>query len=335
MKNLDFRTILIESKGITLVALVISIIVLLILSTVSINLIINNGILDKAKLAVDKYSEGEELEQIQLAVLSAQMNKRLTTESLNTELQKIFNNDNVVTEISDYYFYKASKSYRIYKDGKVEEGALIPDEFQQVEYIESSGTQWIDTGFKPTINTKIRSILSSKNMGKAINIAYYGARTSPEDSTSFSLINYKVTSKLRFDRGTFHSSGNSNAVYQNTFYEIIQDKNENYINGIKISESNGTFNNVNYNLFIFGINECGSYLSNNVWSQDMISLKLFQIYDNAEIIRDYIPCHSTTTVTNVDGVQVPANTKGLYDLIEGKFYTNQGSGDDFIAGPDV
>ena len=39
--------------------LVISIIVLLILATVSINLIINNGILDKAKLAVDKYSEGE------------------------------------------------------------------------------------------------------------------------------------------------------------------------------------------------------------------------------------------------------------------------------------
>lgn len=47
-----------EAKiGITLVALVISIIVLLILATVSISLVINNGILDKAKYAVNKYSD--------------------------------------------------------------------------------------------------------------------------------------------------------------------------------------------------------------------------------------------------------------------------------------
>ena len=31
----------------------------------------------------------------------------------------------------------------------------LPSEFQEVEYIESSGTQYIDTGFLPTINTKI------------------------------------------------------------------------------------------------------------------------------------------------------------------------------------
>ena len=107
-----------------MVALVISIIVLLILATVSINLIINNGILDKAKSAVDKYSEGEEFEQIQLAVLSAQMNNKLTTESLNAELQRIFNNDKEATEYSDYFLYKTNKNYRIYKDGKVEEGLL-------------------------------------------------------------------------------------------------------------------------------------------------------------------------------------------------------------------
>ena len=56
-----------EIPGITLVALIITIIILLILATVSINLIINNEILDKAKSAIDKYSEGEIEEQIKIA----------------------------------------------------------------------------------------------------------------------------------------------------------------------------------------------------------------------------------------------------------------------------
>ena len=37
----------------------------------------------------------------------------------------------------------------------------------------------------------------------------------------------------------------------------------------------------------------------------------------------------------IEGVEVPADTKGLYDTVEGKFYTNKGSGDDFIAGPEL
>ena len=67
------------------------------------------------------------------------------------------------------------------------------------------------------------------------------------------------------------------------------------------------------------------------------TIKVFsnKIWINNNLIRDYIPCYSITTVINADGIKVPANTKGMYDLVEGKFYTNQGSGEDFIAGPEV
>ena len=67
MRNQYLKTKQTNSKGITLVALIISIIVLLVLATVSISIVINNGILDKAKSAVDKYSEGEIEEQIKSA----------------------------------------------------------------------------------------------------------------------------------------------------------------------------------------------------------------------------------------------------------------------------
>ncbi|MBR3325303.1 MAG: hypothetical protein IKG14_04585 [Clostridia bacterium] len=74
-KETKFQTRENGESGITLVALVITIIVLLILATVSINLVINNGILDKAKSAVDKYSDSEIEEQIKLTFLEYEMAK--------------------------------------------------------------------------------------------------------------------------------------------------------------------------------------------------------------------------------------------------------------------
>ena len=56
-----------EQNGITLVALIITVIILLILAMVSISLVINSGIITKTKTTVDKYSEEEIGEQIKLA----------------------------------------------------------------------------------------------------------------------------------------------------------------------------------------------------------------------------------------------------------------------------
>ena len=62
-----------QEKGITLVALIITIIVLLILAMVSISLVMNGGIINKSKSAVDKYSQEEVQEQIKLAYSEWQM----------------------------------------------------------------------------------------------------------------------------------------------------------------------------------------------------------------------------------------------------------------------
>ena len=51
-------------------------------------------------------------------------------------------------------------------------------------------------------------------------------------------------------------------------------------------------------------------------------------------IRNFIPCYSTTTVTDVDGIERPKDTIGLYDTVEGKFYVNKGTGT-FLKGNDV
>ena len=150
MKNLK------NTKGITLVALIITIIVLLILATDSINLVINEGILNKAKTAVDKYSEGEELEKIKFAVLSAKMknNGELTTDNLNNELRVNLSDNTVIAEkIGNNWYYNG---YCIDENGNVEKyDKLLPEEYQQVEYIQSTGTQFINTEIYPKSTTKV------------------------------------------------------------------------------------------------------------------------------------------------------------------------------------
>ena len=320
-------------NGITLVALVITVIVLLILATVSINLVVNNGILDKAKYAVNKYREQEELEQIKLAVLSAQMknNGKLTSQNLNTKLQATFNNDETVTEISDYYFYKANKNYRIYKDGKVEAGHLLPDKYQQVEYIESTGTQYIDTKIKNDMNfgyIESRFQITSTNETRYYIFGCYSERGANRLQFSFSnpyfigignnnsytnsLVNEKIGTKLV-------------TVKLTTTQCIVDDE-------VIFTGSGYTTTTNNINILIFG---CNNTQGDSAFLAKDTRIYSFYIYNyENELIRNFIPCYSTTTVTDVDGIERPKDTIGLYDTVEGKFYVNQGSGT-FEKGNDV
>ena len=88
-----------EQRAITLVALIITIIVLLILAMVSIRLVMNGGIIDKSKSAVDKYSEEEIQEQIKLAYAEWQTAQftgetRTAEQFITARLQSIFGQTN-------------------------------------------------------------------------------------------------------------------------------------------------------------------------------------------------------------------------------------------------
>ena len=87
-----------NNKGITLVALIITIIVLLILAMVSISLVMNSGIIDKSKSAVDKYSKEEIGEQLKLAYSEYQMSQYTGTPiDIQAKLREIYGNDVTAT----------------------------------------------------------------------------------------------------------------------------------------------------------------------------------------------------------------------------------------------
>ena len=118
-----------NNKGITLVALIITIIVLLILAMVSISLVINSGIITKTKTAVDKYSEEEMIEQIKLANQEYQMAQFTGTnlsavDFIKGRLEEIYENVTVSpkseTKIYPITVKVKDVEYDIYGDGSVD-----------------------------------------------------------------------------------------------------------------------------------------------------------------------------------------------------------------------
>lgn len=85
-----------SNNAITLIALVVTIIVLLILAGVSISMVSgDNGIAIKAKNAADQTKEKSIKEQIELAIMSSRVNDKnyLDIELLETELKRSLGND--------------------------------------------------------------------------------------------------------------------------------------------------------------------------------------------------------------------------------------------------
>ena len=218
-----------------------------------------------------------------------------------TEIPVVNGDNTPVTQLDAetiYVFQYTTKPYR----------SELPVGYTTVEYIQSSGTQYIDTGFKPNQDTKISITVDFPPSGTAW---LYGGRTS---AGSNSLGFLCVSNAYRFD---YASSTNTLTTKPTGKFTIDSDKNECYINGELVSTATYTTFASPVNMYIFNNNNNGSLSGGS-------SAKLYNcsIYDNGTIVRHFIPCKN------------PDGAVGLYDTIGKQFYANAGTGD-FTAGPDV
>ena len=115
-----------SSKGITLIALVITVIVLLILAGVSVaTLTGENGILTRAQDAEEQTEKKGLKEEIELAVGSDNIGDKVDGNgNLEEELNKI--NGATVSKVKEYTYYveRDGNGYTVYEDGTIEEGKL-------------------------------------------------------------------------------------------------------------------------------------------------------------------------------------------------------------------
>lgn len=188
----------------------------------------------------------------------------------------------------------------------------LPSGYTQLEYIESSGKQWINTGFNPKSTTRIK--VSAKFLGGATTSALFGARgtASGTDPKSFTFL--VVSQKPRSDY--FGSSKTGAHTVSTSRVEIDWNKNVCSIDSDTITHT-ATSAVSNQALYIFAVNTAGS-------ATLPASMQLYScaIYDNGTLVRDFVSCKNASGAV------------GLYDTVEGQFYANDGTGT-FTAGPEI
>lgn len=203
----------------------------------------------------------------------------------------------------------------------------VPNEYTQLEYIESTGTQYIDTGYVPTATTRIEVDLSFTSD------TYAGSGGNTFFGTSNYAINFGSDAGQAYilfpwlcrygSSGCGISSFSINASLKTTRQTVVLDaKNKVARYGTVSQTLSQTQSSASGSIYLFGIhNSDGSAL---VYSRNAgMFVYAARIYENDVLVRDFIPARR-----NSNGVI------GMYDTVTGTFFTNSGTGT-FIAGPAV
>lgn len=202
-------------------------------------------------------------------------------------------------------------------------GGNIPAQYTVVDYIESNGNQYINTGLSTTVGFRfVGTILISSS-----NYDYHMLCGSHELSSPYkrNFVGFHpnlrivigigdgdVTTSKAFSRNKYYDVDLSN-VYTN-YYAKVDNNTETLIAGSSsISNSYSS-----RNLFLFADNNtssgAGQYFAGK--------MKESQIYINNELVADYVPVYDTVT-----------QKYGMYDKVSQTFKGNLGSGD-FSGGND-
>jgi hypothetical protein len=179
--------------------------------------------------------------------------------------------------------------------------------YTPIEYIESTGTQWIDTGVTMYANVRTNIIISLALTSNMSNTSIFGAQQG------------NARSILSFNGAVYCGDGSRRLYYslsQNEKHQISVEYNSTNLTLYIDQEYQGetaTYGQFASNTFsIFKLNGGDGVFIGKIYS--------FKYLINNILVRDFIP------VLDKNGVPC------LFDKVEAKFYYNQGTGQ-FIAGP--
>lgn len=178
----------------------------------------------------------------------------------------------------------------------------LPSGYTKLEYIESTGMQYISTGITPTENTKVviefnssssSGVVFGQDSGYKVNAFMFAMTVVVFDSTKKDIsISANAKHTVQVAPKAFKvDNGSSQYIYANKV-------------------------NAAYPMFLFGNNRKGKF-------SEGVAMKLysFKVYENDVLIADYIPCKQ-------------GNAVGLYDDVAGAMNLPLGTGD-FTAGPSI
>ena len=200
---------------------------------------------------------------------------------------------------------------------------ILPTEYQRVKYIESSGTQYINTGVAPNgvqfgIEVKFSADINALDSAQSIC-------GSLKASTPYRWhgIGYNTTYHYFYIQ---YSKGDSSKTFRfsptdNNFeisYSIAGTEIAAVMNTSTYSDTCDDYSTNINSIYLFARNDGGSAAL-----KSCVKIHKVKITSNNQLIREFIPCYRKSD-----------SVVGMYDLVNGVFYTNAGTGT-FLKGADV
>lgn len=206
----------------------------------------------------------------------------------------------------------------------------LPNQYQSVEYLESDGMSYIDTLVKSHSNMscELQFMFDIVPADGCIIGARHTSQQQGVGKSRLYFYHYYQGHKLGYGMYLGKGAAEPNKIY-NIKTRLDVGHQYMYINGLLAFEGFDDYyidNEETY--YIFALNDGNSAttadeqdLTRAITFYTKAKLYYCKIWDNEELVRYFTPVY-----------KIEDNTPGLYDLIQRKFYTNDGIGN-FITGP--
>ena len=248
------------------------------------------------------------------AAYATQSDALVTAGQFNNALQVALDTEFVCVSRND-------QGCLLYEIRSASQKQTLPAGYTQLEYIESTGTQYIDTDTLLNASSKFEFKFMTDAQR---NYAVFGASNGAAyDRGEIALFYYQyregrsVIEAVRpYDNTHSEVVVPRPGITADTAYTVSYDKNELVVNGASQPSNWYTGYVGNRPAYLFASNRGATS-----WIGGNTKIYYFKIYNNNELIRNFIPVRRDSD-----------NVLGMYDLVSGAFFTNAGTGE-FIAGP--
>ena len=200
-------------------------------------------------------------------------------------------------------------------------GQLVPEDYQQVLYLQCDGSQYLISDYYPNGHTQIIAQFYNNNTSQQPVRYMYGVRNEGDTASFSSVVRWYSLNNWRYGTQALEVDTSTNS---NRGRYCIQGytKSDTASSRLLIVDiSAGTiFKNGSYTVEEFQSELPMYILSCNINGSASASaegnLYRMTIKENDVIVRDYIPCYRKSD-----------SKPGLYDIVNKQFYTNAGSGE--------
>lgn len=203
--------------------------------------------------------------------------------------------------------------------------SILPSEYTQVDYIKSSGTQYLLLNYNAKATSSYELSLKFNNINNDwtnSNRSFISGRDFETTDSQYFQINYGSSANEKQTLYVWINSGQSTSTAKKGVGSVIESKNSLIINNGQMNY--GSFSSTTP--IATGVNSQSGFLlfagrlidsGNTPLIFDGYDMYVydFKIYESDVLVKHYIPCYRNSD-----------NEVGLYEIINGEFFTNQGTG---------